>query len=247
MLLTFTFSLRRSLFAMSSVIVLSLSSTTAPAQKVDKAKLETAARRAGKAVKVLTELAALPPSESIPKELLDKAKAIAVFPDTDKVNILFMKMIKGFGIASKRIEGGWSTPAFYGFAVIDRGWSKVKSDEPGIIMLFMGDSVEAQFTKDHINLVGSAGPVGELTPEMELKTRGAGIIIYALSEGKLRGVSVDDDSTTQSGIGSDNHINKAVFGLKARDVIAGKTPLASSVPAEVTEFQKALTNLSDRR
>jgi lipid-binding SYLF domain-containing protein len=214
------------------------------AQKIDKTKLDTAARRASKAAKVLTDVSALPAGETIPKELLERARAIAVFPEVDKVNMLVQKFMKGFGVMSRRVPSGWSTPAFYGFAVIDKGWTSVKGDRPGVIILFMDDDILKRFEKDHSQLAGEAGPVGELTPEKENKIRAASMIIYALSDGKLRGISVEDDSTTQSGINADNHINEAVFGLKAREVLSGKTPVGPPVPPAVTEFQNVLTSLS---
>lgn len=216
----------------------------ARAQKVDKGKLDAATRRASKATKVLTDLSALPASETIPKELLDRALAIAVFPDTDKVNLLFQKFMKGYGVMSRRVSGAWGAPAFYAFAVIDSGWTRVKSDNPGIIMLFMDENVLKKFEKDHIDLVGAAGPVGELTPEKENNVRVASIILYALSDGKLRGVEVEDDSTTQSGINSDNNINKAVYGLKAREVLWGNPPVATPIAPSIAEFQNALVQLS---
>ena len=222
------------------VVVFVCPSSHVRAQKVDRAKLETAARRAGKAAKVIADLSALPPAETIPKELMEKARAVAVFPDTDKVNMLTMKFWKGFGLVSRRVEGGWSTPAFYAFAVSDIGWTRVKSDEPGIIMLFMNDEI---FEKDRVKLEGSEGPVGEWTPEKERNVKGAGIILYSLSEGRLRGISVEDDNSTQAGVNSDNNVNKAVYGLKAREVLSGKTPAGPPVPPEVTNFQTALANL----
>jgi lipid-binding SYLF domain-containing protein len=226
------------------VIVSCLVSATALGQKVDKARLDTAAGRATKAAKVLTDVAALPDTEGIPKKLIERARAIAVFPDSDKVNMLVQKMMKGYGVMSRRLGDGWSAPAFYGFAVIDKGWTRVKGDRPGIIVLFMDDELLKGLEKDHLPLAGAAGPVGELTSEQENKIRGAGMILYALSDGKLRGISVEDDSTTQSGIGADNHINEAVYGLKAREVLAGKTPVGPPVPTAVTEFRNALMNLS---
>jgi hypothetical protein len=62
----------------------------------------------------------------------------------------------------------------------------------------------------------------------------------------LHGIEVEDDSTTQSGINSDNNINKAVYGLKAREVLWGQTPVTTAVPPAITEFQNALTSLSKR-
>lgn len=239
-----TYSSWRFRFGLFAVAVVCLLSGPARAQKIDKAKIDTAARRASNATKVLTDVAALPPGETIPRELIERARAIAIFPDVDKVNMLIQKFMKGYGVVSRRVPSGWSTPAFYGFAVIDKGWTRVKGDKPGIIMLFMDDGILKGFEKDHIQLVGEAGPVGELTPEKENKIRGASIIIYALSDGKVRGIDVEDDSTTQSGISADNHINEAVYGLKAREVLSGKTPVGPPVPPAVTEFQNVLTRLS---
>jgi lipid-binding SYLF domain-containing protein len=242
MVQSLTFPLGYFRFALSAVAVVCLLSGAALAQKIDKAKLDTAARRSGKATKVLTDLSALPPGETIPRELLEKARAVAVFPDVDRVNILFLKAMKGYGLMSRRVPGGWGTPAFYGFAIMDRGWTLVKPAGAGIIMLFMDDDTLKKFEKDHVDLEAAAGPVGEVTAEKE--RHDAGIIIYALSDGKLRGIEVEDDDTTQSGINSDNNINKAVYGLKAREVLWGKTPIVTEVPPAITEFQNALTSLS---
>jgi lipid-binding SYLF domain-containing protein len=239
-----TFSTGRFRFTLSAVVVLCCLSGVARAQKIDKGKLDAAARRAGKAAKVLTDLSAVPPGETIPKELIERARAIAVFPDVDRVNILIMKAMKGYGLMSRRVPSGWGTPAFYGFAVTDRGWTMVKPAEAGIIMLFMDDDILKKFEKDHVKFSAEAGPVGELTPEKENQIRGAGIIVYSLSGGKVHGISVEDDDTTQTGINSDNNVNKAVYGLKAREVLAGKTPVGPTIPPAITEFQSTLTKLS---
>jgi hypothetical protein len=65
-----------------------------------------------------------------------------------------------------------------------------------------------------------------------------------MSGGELRGVDVEDDSTTQSGINSDNNINKPVYGLKAREILWGALPVGASVPPGITEFQRTLTSLA---
>lgn len=232
---------RRRALRAAAAILLCLPAATA--QEVDQHRLETAERRAGKAVKVIAGLSALPPAESIPKELLARAQAVAVFPDVDKLNMLTLKFMKGYGVVSRRGEGGWSMPAFYGFAVTDKGWTRVKSDEPGIIMLFMDDAL---FRKDGMELEAEEGPVGELTPDKEKRIRGASVIAYSLSGGTLRGVSVERDSSTQTGISSDNNVNKAVYGLKGREVLAGKGPAAPQPPAppSLAEFRAALAGLT---
>jgi lipid-binding SYLF domain-containing protein len=237
-------SLRRIRFAFPVIAVVCILLPNARAQKLDQGKLDAATRRAGKATKVLSDLSGLPAGETIPRELIERARAIAVFPDVDRVNMLVIKAMKGYGLISRRVPGGWSTPAFYGFAVSDKGWSLVKPGNAGIIMLIMNDDMLKQFEKDHIALEGAPGPVGELTAENEKKIRGAAIFIYALGDGKLRGIKVDNDSTTQSGINSDNNVNKAIYGQKAREVMWSTTPVTVAVPPAITEFQNALTNLS---
>ncbi len=242
---SFILFLSRSRFALAAVAVsVCLLSGATHAQKVDKSKLGTATRRAGQASKVITDLSALPPGEMIPRELIERARAVAVFPDVDRVNILIAKAMKGYGLMSRRVPGGWDTPAFYGFTVLDRGWTKVKPMKADIIMLFMDDDTLKKFEKDHVELKAAAGPVGELTAEKEKGIRGAGIIIYALFDGKMRGIEVEEDDTTQSSIFSDNNINKAVYGLKAREVLWGKTPTLTAIPPAITEFQNVLTSIS---
>ena len=246
MVSSFTSSLGRWSLGLSAVAIVSVLLTPARAQKVDKAKLDAATRRSGKATKVLTDLSALPPGETIPRELIERARAVAVFPDVDRVNILVMKAMKGYGLMSRRVPDGWSLPAFYGFAVMDHGWTKVKPANAGVIMLIMDDGTLKQFEKDHVKFQGAAGPIGELTADKEKKIREAGIIIYALSDGKLQGIEVEDDSTTQTGINSDNNINKSVYGMKAREVMWGETSTTTAIPPAITEFQNVLTSLSKR-
>ena len=230
--------------ALSAVAVVCLLPWTARAQKIDQGKLDAAARRSDKAVKFLAALSALPQSEAIPNELLERARAIAVFPDVDRVNILFLKAMKGYGLMSRRAPDGWGTPAFYGFAVMDKGWTRVKPMNAGIIMLFMDDVIMKSFEKDHIKFTAVAGPVGPLASEVEKKIDGASIIMYALSDGQLFGIEVEDDSSTQTGINSDNNINKAVYGLKAREVLWGKEPTVTPVSPAISQFQTALASLS---
>ena len=150
--------------AFSALAVVCLMSGAAHAQKVDKAKLDTAARRSDKAAKVLTDVSALPPGETIPRELIERARAVAVFPDVDKVNLLFQKAMKGYGVMSRRVPGGWSAPAFYSFGASDIGWTRVKAEEPSLIMLFMTDDILKRFEKDSVEfsdeLIGRAGPLG---------------------------------------------------------------------------------------
>ncbi len=242
MILSHTLKLLR--VALPVLALVCFGAGVARAQKIDKSKLDVAERRSAKAVKVLTDLAALPPAETIPKEIIERARGIAVFPDADKVNLLFQKLLKGSGLLSKRTTDGWTVPAFYAFLASDRGWTRIKSDSPGIIMLFMDDDILKDLEDGHIELKGNAGPVGELTPEQEKYIGKAAILVYSLSKGKLSGIGIEQDDTTQTGMNTDKNLNKSIYGMKARDLLQGKTLAnTTALPPAIAEFQNALTAL----
>jgi lipid-binding SYLF domain-containing protein len=180
--------------------LLSAVAVAVPAQKVDKEKLDTGTRRAAKAAKVLRDLAALAPAESIPKDLLAKARVVAVFPDITKINVLFEKAMKGYGLVSRRIDGGWSMPAYYGFGVQDKGWTRIKSESPGVIMLFIDDTALKAFEKDHIAIEGAhAGPISVTVSEVDTKKIvNERILVYALADGVLKGVDIASDDSAMS-------------------------------------------------
>src|SRR5262245_60691613 len=72
-------------------------------------KLTTAKTRTSNSTQAIKSIVELPAGQSIPAELLSKARVIAVFPNITKINLLFQKAMKGSGLASRRTDGGWST------------------------------------------------------------------------------------------------------------------------------------------
>jgi lipid-binding SYLF domain-containing protein len=205
-------------------------------------KITTAKNRITNSTEALDAIARLSPSQSIPAELLGKARVIAVFPNITKINLLFQKAMKGSGLASRRTEDGWGTPAFYQFAMIDSGWTTVESKSPMVVMLFMNDEA---FKKDHVEIGNTvAGPVGELIADADKKrVEGASIIAYGLNNGKLIGVKIEEGESIQSGLAADNAMNKPVFGKKGTEVFWSKDPSPEAVP-ELKALQTALGNLA---
>jgi len=217
------------------------------AQKIDKSKLDTAARRSITAARVLTTVVNQS-GDTIPRKLIDRAQAIGVFPDLDRISFLMPKSRLAYGVISSRLSGGWSPPAYYGFGApkLDLTWKGEK--KPDIIILFMNDKAIEEFQKGNFRfkdqMVGFAGPVGELTSEKENEIRAANVIVYALVDGHVMGLEVDANSLGGGAANPDNNINNAIYGLKGRDVLSGKTPLWPSVLPSVSEYQNALSNLS---
>ncbi len=83
-------------------LMLALSGIEARAQ--NKTRMQDAARHASGAAKTFTEIMNVR-DKAIPKELLDKAEAIAVFPGVIKAAFIIGGK-GGQGVISKRVKGG---------------------------------------------------------------------------------------------------------------------------------------------
>src|SRR4051794_17144052 len=100
----FHMSLIRIACAIGLVTLLVVSAALTPAQK--KSRTQDAARHASDAAKTFTEIMNVK-ERAIPKELLDTAEAIAVFPGVIKAAFVFGGR-GGQGVISRRVKGGWS-------------------------------------------------------------------------------------------------------------------------------------------
>ena len=118
------FSIRRAaISALTAVLLLAFS---APLVSAKKNRLQDATRHSSDAAKVFTEIMNVR-ERAIPKELLDKAEAIAVFPSVIKAAFIFGGK-GGQGVISKRTPKGWSAPAFFNIARASAPKSPAKSD-----------------------------------------------------------------------------------------------------------------------
>jgi lipid-binding SYLF domain-containing protein len=90
--------------AISAFLLTAFSANQAAAQK--KTRLQDATRHSGAAAKVFTEIMNVR-DKAIPKEMLDKAEAIAVFPGVVKAAFIFGGR-GGQGVISVRTRNGWS-------------------------------------------------------------------------------------------------------------------------------------------
>ena len=104
------FSIQKAITSgLSIALLLVMFAIEAPAQK--KSRMQDAARHSSEAAKVFTEIMNVR-DKAIPKELLDKAEAIAVFPGVIKAAFIFGGR-GGQGVISRRQRKGWSAPAFF--------------------------------------------------------------------------------------------------------------------------------------
>jgi lipid-binding SYLF domain-containing protein len=174
------------------------------------------------------------PDNGIPKDLLDKAQAVAVFPGVLKAAFIFGGR-EGKGVISRRTANGWSTPAFFTLGGGSFG-AQIGADKTDYVLLIMNDKGLNGLLSDKFSIGGdvgvAAGPVGReasAATDAELK---ADILTYSRTKGVFAGVSLSGTAITP-----DNKLNEAVYGMTARDVLSGS---ASSVNSGVSVFTQTL-------
>lgn len=216
--------------------------TPAAAQKAQN-KFTDAIERSGHAGR-LVELLARVHEGDLPKELIEKAEAVGVFPKVEKQSALFSQITHGYGVISARAGGGWTMPAFYQFGGSGFANPFSKNDTFGVIFLFMTKDAVAAFEKGGFELKGERkalpGPVGALTDEQRKELEGAHILAYAYYNGVLKGTSFGKSFWKNFILNPDNKINKPLYGLKGREVLAGKEPSTATFPDGIPAYREAL-------
>ena len=215
-----------------AVALLLVSSSVAPARQKGTAKQQAEARKqAEKAAKVFREIMSVP-DKAIPRELLQNAEAVAVFPDVFKAGVLLVGGRGGKGVISRRIPGGWSAPAFFKIGGGSFG-PQIGASSTDFVLLFMNDGAVKGLLEDKFEMGGevsvAAGTVGRAAAATTNATLDAGILTYSRSKGLFAGAELKG-----SVINPDNDLNEAIYGRSAREILVGveiKRPIPSSVRA----------------
>ena len=208
-------------------------------------KFEDAQQRSQDAARIITLLGVLPDSD-LPKELVDRAQAIGVFPKVRKETAsIFSSMSQGYGVISARTETGWTMPAFYQFGGGGYGNPFARPETNGILLLFMTKDAVGWFEKGGVKLRNEKkaieGPVGVITDRQRKEIEGAGILAYAYYNGKLSGTAFGKSFWKSFSLNPDNNINTPLYGMKGREVLAGqKLDPTRVIPAAIPRFTEAL-------
>lgn len=234
--------------ACAPLLTLALLTSHAPpasAQSGTAEQAKKAAERSANAVKILA--AATTGDRGIPRELLEKTQAIAVFPHLVKTKLLFEHLTISFGVVTARLPSGWSDPAYYTF-----GGGGLELNVPGgetadVVMLFMNGEAAGWFQKGRFELDGRRravkGEVGALSDEQRARLAQANLILYTVVGGEVSGKGFDSNFFSSFGLGPDNKLNKAVYGIKSSETLAGKPPKTKPLPQNVADFRDALSKL----
>ena len=216
---------------------------TASGQKKRTKRMNDAGRHASAAARVFTEIMNTR-DKAIPRELLDKAEAIAVFPGVVKAAFIIGGR-GGQGVISRRIPGGWSAPAFFNIGGGSFGL-QIGAQKTDYVLLIMNEEGIKGLMEDKFEMGGeasvAAGPVGREAAASTNATLDAGILSYSRSKGLFAGVALKG-----AVINPDNDLNEAVYeGKKASEVLDAEHSM-KEMPAVVRIFPRTLVRYSVRR
>ena len=185
------------------------------------------------------------PDSGMPKELMDRAEAIAVFPKVVRHTDIITQVSKGYGVICARQDTGWTMPAFYRFR--GEGFSGPFAD-PGshtVILLFMNKDALSWFEKGGVPLKNEKraleGPVGTVSEEQRKELENVPILAYSYFNGILNGTAFGKSFWKSFSLNPDNNINKPVYGMKGREVLTGKQIDPATIVTGMSAYRDSLT------
>jgi len=206
-----------------SFVFLAFFVVNATAQKNQGKQLTDAVNRVNDASAAINQIMRAG-DKGIPRDLLNKAEAVVVFPGVLKAAFIIGGQ-GGSGVAIKRVGTDWSAPAFLNLGGGSIGF-QIGGSKTDLILLIMNDNGLKSLLSDKFEIGGegsvAAGPVGRTAAASTTATLGAEILTYARSKGLFAGVSLKGVV-----ISHDDDKNLAIYSKNATQIL-GSPPLASA-------------------
>src|SRR5260221_7110672 len=208
-----------------------------PAASSDDAKhAKEAAEQASRAAKAFDAIMQVP-DKAIPRGLLLRAKAVAVFPRVIKVAVT-VGGEGGRGVVSRQSASGWGNPVFIRGAGASVG-PQIGASSTDFFLLLMNDESVEGLMKDKFEVGGeagiAAGPVGRNAGAATDALMHAEILSYSRSRGLFVGVNVKGVV-----LKPEDDLNMAVYGHTARELLADSVTGDAGAATALQAFPKAL-------
>jgi lipid-binding SYLF domain-containing protein len=201
------------------------------------ANVDDETKRVRHAAETLTDIMSIP-EKGIPEDLMNRARAIAVFPHVTK-GAFVIGGRWGKGLVSERQENGkWSPPLFVNIGGGSFG-PQIGLESTDLVLVFTNRDGITPLLKGKVELGAdaaiAAGPVGRHAAMSTDVLLQSGIFSYSRSKGLFAGLSLQGSAVT-----IDDSANQAVYGkdFSAKDILEnGKVHMN----AIVQPFVNALT------
>lgn len=237
---------RRGLAALIAVYVLlayapgTLAQSTR-AERFPQKRAKDASRHSREAAEVFRRIMSVP-ERAIPRDLLERAEAVAVCPDVLKAAFIVGARKGDCSISRRTMKRQWSAPVFFNMTGGSFG-AQVGGVKTDYVLLFMNEDALKGLLSDKLEIGGevsvAAGPVGRTLGAGTTPTLEAGILTYSRSKGLFAGASLKGVAITP-----DNDLNEAFYGKKATELIEARADLP--VPPAVRAFPLQINRYSVR-
>jgi SH3 domain-containing YSC84-like protein 1 len=196
--------------------------------------IKEAAAQSSKAAKAFDAIMQVP-DKAIPRNLLSRAKAVAVFPRVIKVAVS-VGGEDGRGVVSRHTDEGWGNPVFLRGAGGSVG-AQIGASSTDYFLLLMNDESVESLMKDRFELGGeaavAAGPVGRNAGAATDALMEAAILSYSRSRGLFAGVNVKGVV-----LQPEDDLNMAIYDQTARELLS--EPTADTPSAALNSFPDVL-------
>jgi len=230
---------KQNLLAFVALAAILLTAGRSPAARADDSrekKVKEAAEQSSRAAKALDAIMQVP-DKAIPRDLLSRAKAVAVFPRVIKVAVT-VGGEGGRGVVSRRSDAGWGNPVF----IRGGGGSvgpQIGASSTDYFLLLMNDESVEGLMKDRFELGGeaavAAGPVGRNAGAGTDALMHAAILSYSRSRGLFAGANVKGIV-----LKPEDDLNLAVYDKTARELLSDQIGGAASPSAGLQTLPEAL-------
>jgi lipid-binding SYLF domain-containing protein len=213
------------------------------------AQTEKETDRLKEAATVLKEILGVP--DDIPKDLLDRAECVIVFPSVKKFAVGVGGSYGRGAIVCRsgaQYDGPWGAPAMFALEGGSIGL-QLGGQATDFVLLVMNDRGASSVLSSKVKLGGdasaAAGPKGRTAGASTDIVMRAEILTYSRSRGLFAGVSLEGSTLRSDGGG-----NKALYGreLDARQIIEGKAVAVPPAGQPLVDLlnERSPKNLSDR-
>ncbi len=201
---------------------------------------QDAQKRVADSAQVLRELVRAEDADGIPKELLARAKAIAVVPHVVRgAFVVGGRWGKGV-IATRDADGAWGPASFLDLSGASFGF-QIGADATDLVMVFVEEDGLEALLDDKVelgaNVSAAAGPLGRSAEIGTNATLDSAIYAYSRSKGVFAGAALDGTVIT-----IDDSANETAYGRE----VDGDAVLGGEItPAPVFEpFVAAVTRVT---
>jgi lipid-binding SYLF domain-containing protein len=218
-----------------AILIVSMRTPAARSADAKDKKVNEAASQSAKAAKAFDAIMQIP-DKAIPRDLLARAKAVAVFPRVLKVAFT-VGGEGGRGLVSQQTRAGWASPVFLRAGGGSVG-PQIGASSTDFILLLMNDESVEGLMKDKFELGGeagvAAGPVGRNAGAATDALMHAAILSYSRSRGLFAGVDVKGIV-----LKPEDDLNLAVYHKTARELLGDQAAGAGTNPG-LQAFPQAL-------